>query len=284
MRQISEARPSGAGGRPLTAALALLSAATFAACSDGTGVGSPGTTTLAFRTSSAVATSTASALPEDPATAPLVFDATNGTLSIEAVWMIVAEAELDPVEDSCDDDGLDDDDSFAPCGDFEAGPRLVQLDLDGAPVEVFEAVVPAGVYDELEFEIEDLDDDEDDPRERAAIEALRADISAMVPDWPRDASLYVVGTFQPAGGEPEAFRVFVEAEIEIELDLVPPVVIDAEGGSSRALVVDVRPDLWFRDAQGGVLDLRLWDFDSTRRLLELELEIEDGFIEVEVED
>ena len=75
---------------------------------------------------------------------------------------------------------------------------------------------------------------------------------------------------------------FVEAEIEIELDLVPALVIDEGGSASRAVTVDVRPDIWFGRPDGSLLRLDLYDYATTGELLELEVEMEDGFTEVEI--
>ena len=226
--------------------------------------------------------------PSAPAGSPLrqvTLDGTNGTLVLDEIYMIVDEVELDTVDDDCEDSSDDDgsDDDGPTCHDFEVGPRLVMLPLDGAPVTAFEASVAPGRYDELEFEIEHLEDDDDD-EDRVRADALRAEILSMVSDWPDDASIYVVGTFQADGADAVPFRVFVDAEIEIELELSPPLVVGEDGVGDRELVVDVRPDLWFADGQGGVIDLSEWDYDGTGRILELEIEIEDGFIEVEIDD
>ena len=93
----------------------------------------------------------------------------------------------------------------------------------------------------------------------------------------------VVGTFTPTGGDPVPFRVFLEAEVEVEIDLNPALVVDDEGNAGRSLTVDLRPDLWFIDFQGRVLELPEWDWDDTGRILELEVEFENGFAEVEID-
>jgi hypothetical protein len=277
-------RPSGAR----SAAMVLLAALSVAACDGGLGVDGPVNATLAFR---AAGTGGASVSPASigPADSPaltssgpsraITMDGTNGTLVLEEVYMIVSEVELDG---DCDVDDGDDGDDGLRCGDFEAGPRLVALPLDGAPVAAFEGMIAAGRYDELEFEVEDLEDDDDDDWQE--IGALRDEILDLIPDWPRRASLYVAGTFQRDGEDPVAFRTFVDAEIEVELELDPPLVVGDDGVDEPLLVVDVRPDLWFRDGQGGFRDLTEWDYDTTGRILELEVEIEDGFAEVEFDD
>lgn len=275
-------RPRGAR----SAAMVLLTALSVAACDGGVGVDGPVNATLAFQaTQTSVATDPASIGPAGSAARAIAMDGNNGTLILEEVYMIVSEVELD--SDDCDDDDLDDSDDGdgsddgLRCGDFEAGPRLVALPLDGSPVAAFDGMIAAGRYDELEFEVEDLEDDDDDDWQE--IGELRDEILDQFPDWPRRASVYVVGTFQREGEDPVAFRTYVDAEIEVEIELNPPLVVGDDGIDDPLLVVDVRPDLWFRDGQGGFRDLTQWDYDTTGSILELEVEIEDGFGEVEFE-
>jgi hypothetical protein len=168
------------------------------------------------------------------------------------------------------DDGDDDDDGpNDDCEDFDAGPMFVDLPLAGGPVAVGSGDVPAGVYDEVEFEVEDLDDDEENAAERQRIEALRGQILAQFPDWPRDASMLVVGSFTPAGGAARPFRVFIEAEIEIELDLSPPLTVGE--GATGSLDVTLDPAVIFKNGSN-VLDL-----SSAGSRFELEVELENGF-------
>lgn len=260
------------------------------ACDDTTGVPGPGEVAVNFRLADG-----STALAASPAGSParmggvtfagseIAWTGSNGTLEIDEIRIIVREAELEsddgacPVSTAYDDDDDADDHSC----EFEAPPTFVDLPLDGTPVEVFTSLVPAGRYDELEVEVDDLDDDwSDHPGHRE----LREEILSEFPDWPKDASAMVVGTFTPTGGDPMPFRVFLEAEVEVEMELSPPLVVDDQGNAGRALTVDLRPDLWFSDFQGGLLPLHEWDWDATGRLLELEVEFEDGFFEVELED
>ena len=87
----------------------------------------------------------------------------------------------------------------------------------------------------------------------------------------------VVGTFDSPSSGVVRFRVFLEAEIEIELDLIPNLVVGADGSASVDLTIDVRPDLWFKRPDDSVIPLHLFDYDLTGLLLEFELEIENGF-------
>ena len=272
--------------RGSTVALAVT---TLAACGDATSVADPAAVALNFQvstSSTAQATSgpaftSASASSSGPAAVagpPLVLEGTNGTLTIEEIRLIVAEVELDGDDDACEREGdLSDD-----CADFEAAPRFLDLPLDGSPVEAFVGLIPPNTYHELEFEIEDLEDDEDDTQFAAEIAALKAQILQEFPDWPDKATALVVGSFESNEGETTSFRVYVEAEIEVERELIPPLVV-GESGSAPDLTVDIRPDIWFGQSDGSVLELHLWDYDATGQLLELEVEMENGFTEIEIE-
>jgi hypothetical protein len=192
----------------------------------------------------------------------------NGTLAITDLRMIVAEFEVKGDDDvnPCERNGGVDD-----CDDFEAGPLFVDVPLSGSEVTVSTGEIPPGTYREVEFEVEDLDDDEENPAEAARIQALLQQVRAQFNDWPRDASMLVVGTFTPTGGQPRPFRVFIEAEIEVEVRLAPPLVIDAASASRDVSILLNLPSIFRVD--GNVLDLS----QSTGRMIELEQEVESGF-------
>lgn len=216
---------------------------------------------------------------------------TNGVLTLDRVHLIVDELELEGAEGACE---VPDDDD---CEDFDFGLGFVDLPLDGDPVTVDTGPVPLGTYHELEFEVEDLDldddgedDGEDDGGDDGAGDDEDADVRALAdhirgewPDWPDEASARIAGTFAPEGGDPVEFRAYFEAEVEIEIDLDPPLVIDDEG-ANRTITVGVHPDRWFERADGTVWDLSEHDFDETGEVLELEAEMEDGAWEVELDD
>ena len=48
--------------------------------------------------------------------------------------------------------------------------------------------------------------------------------------------------------------------------------------------MDVRPDIWFSRPDGSVIDLSMYDYDETGAVLEFELEMENGFTEIEIDD
>jgi hypothetical protein len=249
--------------RPPPLLLVLVLPFLLAACGVG---GAPGTAqvTVAFGVDAA---SASGSLATAQAGDTLVLTGSNGVLELTTVAFIVSELELD-----CDDDRT------GPCADFEAPPAFVVLPLGTGTVDVTSRAIPAGTYDELEFEVEDLDvDDDDGPTKRAQIEDLFEEIRVTYPDFPAEASMVVEGAFTPTGGEAREFRVFFEAEVEVELDLMPPLTVAADGTGSHSLVVDVQPAHWFVRLDGTVRDLSQFEGE----LIELEVEIEDGFVDVE---
>jgi hypothetical protein len=278
--------------RPLIRSALALAFLTVSACDGGTGIEGPQNVAVNFRAVAGTGTSAALA-PISPALvesdgpaaalgSPMVLEGSNGTLTIDEIRLIVAEVELDSDDDRCSgaDEGgpIDDDDC-----DFEAPPAFMELPLDGEPVRVLEGLIAPGTYDELEFEIEDLEDDEEDGDFAAEIASLRDRIMQEFPDWPRKATALVVGRFDSPGSGSVPFRVYLEAEIEVERRLTPALVVGADGGADGVLTVDIMPHLWFTRSDGSVLPLHLYDFDVTGEVLEFEVEMEHGFIEVDID-
>lgn len=206
----------------------------------------------------------------------LIIEGTNGTLSITDIRLIVAEFELERDEECGDDDHGDE------CEEFSAPPFFADLPLESGVVTVATGDLPPGRYTELEFEVEDLELDEGDDDDEQQQRNLLRSIRSTFPDWPSEASVMLVGSFTPLGGSPRPFRAFAEAEIEVELALTPALVITAED-DDQFLTVQVNPVVWFKAGDGSVLDLSAYDFETTGRLLEFELEIEDGFTGLETE-
>ena len=259
----------------------FLAAALLAACGDGTAPGS--SVAIKFGTATPGA-GPAGPLPAAPmgagAVQGLMITGTNGTLEITDIRVIVEEFELEPVEvGDCDVEP-----EPAECADFEARYFFIDVPLTGSPVTVVQENIPPGMYDELEFEVDDIEVDSDDPDEVAdasLIEALFNEVRAVFPDWPEKASMVVVGSFTPTGGSVVNFRAYFEAEIEVEFDLIPPLEVTEEG-LSRELVVQLSPAVWFLQGDGTVMDLSQFDFPTTSQLIDFELEIEDGF-DLEIE-
>ncbi len=265
----------------LICALAL--AATLGACDLFTG---PGTSVaIKFGTAGSAASPSSAAMfsvvAGQAGDVPGHITGSNGELNLTGIWVIVEEFELEYVETAdCDDDmGTDD------CEDFEQEYFFIDVPLDGTTIHVVSAPISDGTYDELEFEVEDVEVDADDPEDVAEsdlIAALLVKVRSQFPNWPDKASMVVTGTWTPKDangvlGDPVTYETYFEAEIEVELDLVPVLTV-ADGIASRELTILLRPDSWFLRADGTVWNLKYLE----GQLVDFELEIEDGF-ELEID-
>lgn len=254
----------------------LLAAGTLAACGDGTGVDGGATVGVGFATTtSTVASGLAASTVGEPSAITLA--GSNGTLTIDAIYVIVSELELEGTLASCE--GVSDDDD---CEEVESGPFFVEVPTDGSSLRVASATIPLGTYNELEWEVEDLDfDDDDDDEDQQRTQAVRNEIEALFGAgvWPAEASMVVTGSFL-ADGETTAtpFTTFFAAEIEVEMDLVPPLELTEEG-ASRELTIVLSPEIWFRNADNSVMDLSAF----SGQLVEFEAEFENGVVDIEVE-
>lgn len=202
----------------------------------------------------------------------LFISGTNGALRITDIQFIVSEFELEPEE--ADDDST----QFE---EFESGPFLIDLPLGGnGSVMLGSNLVPAGFYEELEFEIKNLDLDDDD--EEGQFLALQEEILSLYPEWPKDASMVVTGDFISAEGDTTAFTTFADAEIEIEREFEPALEV-TETNRSQVLTIPILPAVWFNSGDNTILNLSEYDWETTNQLLEFELEFEDGIAEIEIE-
>ena len=224
---------------------------------------------VGFATSYSTSSSTSAqaSLAARSAPDPLVISGSNGTLKITDLRLIVSGVELEGDADSTE---------------FEADPTFLDLPLDTtdvAPLATSE--IPPAAYNEFEFEVEDVDIEENDDDEQA-LRDLRETIRNEFPNWPKGASMGVVGTFTPDGDTTSAFTTYFEAEIEVEQELRPDLEVHGDG-LSRSLTVKLDPTRWFSNADGTVRNLAQLDYDSTRTLNEFEAEFEDGVTEIEVD-
>jgi hypothetical protein len=174
----------------------------------------------------------------------------DGDITVNRARLIVEELELDTDDDDSasrdedPDDSEDSDDST----EFETGPILLELVLDGSVNEVLVSNIPAGIYDEVEFEIDKLDDDEpedvdvlDDPQ-----------FADFVGD--KRYSMIIEGTVED-GGSAVDFTFRSQLSAEQEYGLIPPMVLESDDNDANlTLVIDTT--MWFSDGSGGVLDPR----------------------------
>ena len=229
--------------------------ATFAlvACTDGAGPRGAGKVRLAIST---VQPSTLPSAPTGQAPSaslqaggPETFtDASNNTLAITSVELVLRKVELKPVERSaCNEssqitvataataasdgnEGNEMNEVETECDELEAGPILVDLPLGGIE-RMFEATVPAGTFDELRFQIHKPSDDGD-----AADHAFLA----AHPDF-AGVSIRVKGTFNGTD-----FTYTSDLNVEQELRFNPAVVVTA--GTPAKLTVSLDLSGWFRNS------------------------------------
>lgn len=249
--------------------LMLPTLALVSACSDPSGTADQVGVEVAFATTADGAGAVADG--------QLVIGGSNGTLTIDDLRVIVDRFELRREDD---DDCIEEDHS---CERFSAPPLFIDVPLAGGSTVAVTQPVEPDTYRRLKFEIEDLDDDETSPERAALIAQLLADVRAEFPDWPREASMLVTGTFTPTGGDPQAYRVYFEAEVEVRMELDPPAVV-TDDGNGATFTVMLDPALWFMRTDGTVRNLAVLDFDVTGDVEEFEIEIRDGFAEIEFDD
>ncbi len=227
------------------------------ACQDTTGLDNAGQVTVRF---DAVAASIAAQAPgafasAAPAAAPI----TVGDATIDDIKLIVSEIELEGTGGECL--GGEDHD----CEEIEVGPFLVSLLEDNGDEEI-SAVIPEGSYDEIEFEVEDLEaDDDDDGSKQAVIGNLLTEMQTAYPDFPSNASMVVHGT---CGAD--EFTVYFSAELEVEKEFSTPFVVPG----NVSILVHLDPSAWFTNVDLCALDGQTLD-------LEGEFDFENG---VSVED
>lgn len=165
----------------------------------------------------------------------------NDTLIIRSVELVLREIELELLNDlagcpdSNDQSGMDDD----ACEEFSTGLALVSLPLGGQTQQVIAVNVPAGIYDEVEFEIHKPDTPED-----AAFIAANPAFA--------DVSIRVTGTFSQ-GGTRSDFVYTTDLNKEQEIALNPPLDVTADGPINLTIRLDV--GTWFLNVAGtGLVD------------------------------
>ncbi len=201
------------------------------ACADSTNVQLRGNVAVSFATRS----------PQAAALPPVSLTSARGarddtltsgadTLIISRAQIVLREIELKPVETpACDTES-------SGCSDIEIGPVLVDLPLAPGAVRQFQVLIPPGDYDEIEFDIHKVDDDDPDD----------AAFRQQHPDFV-DLSIRVQGTFR---GQPFLFE--SDLNVEQELDLSPPLMVEAT--TSTNVTIRVNLGEWFRTATGALVD------------------------------
>ena len=180
--------------------------------------------------------------PTSPAGVPAVVtagDSTvialgNDTIILRSAELVVREVELKRVEaDSCDSVMGNDD-----CEEFEVGPVLVALPRGNTAIEAVVTVnAPAGMYDELEFEVHKPEAPED-----AAFIAANPGFDGV--------SIKVTGTFSQAGTRSD-FTFTSDLNTKQEVLLSPPLTVSDGQPTNLTLRVDIGN--WFLNGAGTAL-------------------------------
>ena len=168
-----------------------------------------------------------------PGPTAALFDRAGATaaraLVITSAELVLREIELKRADvTDCDLLGENDDG----CEKFAIGPVLVSIPVGGSVSEEFSLAVPAGSYDEIEFDIHKVSSG--DPAD--------AQLLAQNPAF-EDLSIRVVGTF-----DGQAFVFETDLNVEQKLNLFPPLVLG--GSASTNITIAVGLDSWFLDANG----------------------------------
>lgn len=214
--------------------LALALAVALVACDDSTGPNGGSLLTLSIMVPGSGGAAPAPALF---GAAELRLDDGQNTLVIQSAEVVLREIEFERAEyvGGCgDDDGEvegSDDDS---CEEYETAPRLMPLPLDGSVDQRISAVVPAGAYDEIEFDVHKVGGDDLD--------------LAFLNDHPTfdGISVRVMGTWNGT-----AFEYTSDLEAEQEIEFVTPIQAD---GAAMNVTLSVDLANWFADAVGNLID------------------------------
>ncbi len=213
-----------------TVFLALLA---LGACEDSTGPEGNVGLSLSVAVAPSTLASTA-AMDGIPVARAETYDDGNNVLVLDRVAIVLEEIELEPLDnDDCDNYAEGEPD---PCEEFEAGPMVLELPLDGAVDQVVAIDVPPGFYKELEFNVDAAGDDSED-----------AQFLVDNPDF-EDVSIRVEGTWN---GEPFVFTSDLDAEQELELN--PPLEIAEDSGPVN-LTLSLDVGSWFVDESGALID------------------------------
>ncbi len=215
----------------LTGALLALTLVTaMVGCDNATGPGLDGSKAVTL----SIAMSAGTAAPSLFAGELELNDGTH-TLVIQSAELVIREIEFERMNhDDCEVAGTDDD-----CEEFETGPYLVALPLDGTVSQELTAVVDTGTYDEIEFDIHKPEDngltDED-----------------FLVDNPNfaDISIRVTGTY-----DGQDFLYTTDLNEEQEIELTSPLVVTPESGPvAVTLIIDA--STWFETSTGSLIDPR----------------------------
>lgn len=199
----------------------------------------------------------------------LVITGFNGTLTLTDVRIVVDDFELKRENDIAECSAIPRTDL---CADLEIAPAIVDLPLTAGVTVVGDDMVPAGEYEEIEFDVVNL---------RGSASALLAQARALpgYADWPEEASIAARGTFTDAqSGEVRPFTVYFDLSAAVELEFRMTIAHNGTG----TMTVHVDPVTWLT-FQGAVVDLSAIDFASTGEVASAEFSFQSG-LEISIAD
>jgi hypothetical protein len=222
--------------------IATLLTVGVAACGDGVGPGDDATVSLSFTTrapgAAAAAGFSASVM------ADTLVDGTN-TLVITKGEIVLREIELKKqAYDDCNESMSDDD-----CEEFETGPILVDLPLNGSVETEITIAPPPDTYDELEFDIHKVSND--DPEDAQ----FRGDYPHMI-----GKSIRIEGSYNGS-----TFVFETDLSVEQEFDLPPITITETTGAVNVTVLLDL--DQWFRDGAGNLVNPQSGNKDGVNESL-----------------
>jgi hypothetical protein len=209
----------------------MLGAAALAGCSDPTEVALRGGVAVSFATQSPTA-----GTPAPPFRRAAAMDDTlvvgTDSLILTSVQVVLREIELKQAETAdCDVEP-----EPAGCEEIEVGPVLVDLPLTSGADSTFAIEVPAGTYSRIDFEVHKVSGG--DPTDAAFLQAH--------PTFD-GLSIRAQGTFNG-----QAFTFETDLDVEQELNLAVPMVVDETTATNLTVRVDV--STWFRSPGGALID------------------------------
>jgi hypothetical protein len=200
---------------------AVVSLALTASCSEGTGPA--GTAPIKLLVSSR-------ATPSGTAAADVTITTGGSTMVITSVELVGRQIRLRRAGDDCDGSASGDGNE---CATFRLDPALLAVPLGDDATEVFEADVPGGSYDRIQFQI------------HKPTGANDAAFIAANPGW-SGVSVKVVGSFNGA-----PFTYSTDLTVVETIDFDEPLLIEEGTALSVTLHVDVTR--WFQ-VDGALVD------------------------------
>lgn len=235
----------GRARKGMTGSAAVLAALAVAAgCSGGADLAGPNppsagssTVTLSVAVTPGVGGSASLGASSGGLAPALDITQTSGSdvLTLTRVALVLEEIELQRQFADCAGSGSDSEDDSG-CEEFEAGPMLLELPLDGSVDQLVSLAVPPGTYDELEFEVHKLGNDPDD-----------ASLLAEHPEF-AGISIRAEGTFNGT-----AFVFTQDLDEEQEVPLAMPLVVDETTGPVN-LTMRLDVTTWFVRSDGSLID------------------------------